>query len=102
MAADRPLELESFVGTVPAMLYRSRLAPEPYLIEFVTDEMTSIAGYPATDFMGPEPKRHWLALVHPDDLEGMRSYSLRDAPADGAINEVEYRVSRHRHHRSPH
>ena len=71
--ADRPLELESFVGTVPAMLYRSRLAPEPYLIEFVTDEMTSIAGYPATDFMGLEPRRHWLELVHPDDIDGMRA-----------------------------
>ena len=93
MAADRPLELESFLGTVPGMIYRSRLAPEPYLIEFVTDEMTSIAGYPAIDFMGLEPKRSWLELVHPDDREGMRS-ALRGAPADGSINEVEYRVQR--------
>jgi len=75
------------------MLYRSRLAPQPYVIEFVTDEMTSIAGYPATDFMGAEPERHWLELVHPDDIDRMRS-TLRDAPADGAINEVEYRVRR--------
>jgi len=90
---DRPLELESFLGTVPGMIYRSRLEPPPYEIEFVTDEMTSIAGYPASDFTGREPKRSWTELVHPNDRERMRS-TVRDAPVDGAIHEVEYRVQR--------
>ena len=91
MSAD--LALESFLGTVPGMIYRSRLEPPPYVIEFVTDEMTSIAGYPASDFVGQEPTRSWTELVHPDDRERMRS-TVRDAPADGAIHEVEYRVQR--------
>jgi PAS domain S-box-containing protein len=93
VATDRPLELESFLGTVPGMIYRSRLSPEPYSIEFVSDEMTSIAGYPATDFMGPEPKRIWAELLHPDDREASRG-KLLDAPIDGSITEVEYRVRR--------
>jgi PAS domain S-box-containing protein len=88
-----PLELESVLGTVPGMIYRSRLSPEPYMIEFVSDEMTSIAGYPATDFVGPEPKRQWLELMHPDDREANRSIFL-NAPLDGTITEVEYRVRR--------
>ena len=92
-AADQPLELESFLGTVPGMIYRSRLAPEPYSIEFVSDELTSIAGYPATDFTGPEPKRRWAELVHPDDIEASRARVL-GASADGTIDEVEYRVRR--------
>ena len=93
MPADRPLELESFLGTVPGMIYRSRLEPPPYVIEFVTDEMTSIAGYPSSDFVGHAPKRSWMQLIHPDDRDRMQS-TVRDAPADGAIHEVEYRVQR--------
>jgi PAS domain S-box-containing protein len=87
------LELESFLGTVPGMIYRSRLSPEPYSIEFVSDEMTSIAGYSATDFVGPEPKRQWSELIHPDDREASRT-KLLDARIDGTITEVEYRVRR--------
>jgi PAS domain S-box-containing protein len=92
MASDRPLELESFLGTVPGMIYRSRLTPD-YFVEFVSDEMTSIAGYSATDFVGKEPKRSWSELIHPDDIEASRATVLA-APADGSITEVEYRVRR--------
>jgi PAS domain S-box-containing protein len=93
MAADGRLELESLLGTVPGMIYRSRLAPEPYFIEFVSDEMTSIAGYAAGDFVGAEPKRTWGDLIHPDDREASRA-KLIAAPGDGSITEVEYRVRR--------
>jgi PAS domain S-box-containing protein len=93
VATQQPIELASFLGTVPGLIYRSRLAPEPYVIEFVSDEMASIAGYPATEFVGPEPERSWVDLVHPDDREPMRK-TVREAPADGAISEVEYRVQR--------
>jgi PAS domain S-box-containing protein len=93
VSTDRPLEPESFLGTVPGMIYRSRLSPEPYTIEFVSDEMTLIAGYPATDFMGPEPKRNWAELMHPEDREASRAKVL-GAPIDGTITEVKYRVRR--------
>jgi PAS domain S-box-containing protein len=93
VATDRSSELESFLGTVPGMIYRSRLAPEPYSIEFVSDAMTSIAGYSAADFVGPAPKRMWSELIHPDDREASRA-RLQGAPADGTITEVEYRVRR--------
>ena len=93
MAANGRLELESFLGTVPGMIFRSRLAPEPYFIEFVSDEMTSIAGYSAGDFIGPSPKRNWAELIHPDDRDASRA-TVIGAPADGTITEVEYRVQR--------
>ena len=75
------------------MIYRSRLSPAPYTIEFVSDAMTSIAGYPATDFVGPDPKRTWSELIHPEDVEASRAQVL-GAPVDGSVNEVEYRVRR--------
>src|SRR5262245_43649164 len=93
MAANGRLEFESFLGTVPGMIFRSRLAPEPYFIEFVSDEMTSIAGYSAGDFIGPNPKRRWAELIHPDDRDASRA-AVIGAPADGTITEVEYRVQR--------
>jgi PAS domain S-box-containing protein len=93
VATDTRLELETFLGTVPGLIYRSRLAPEPYVIEFVSDETTSIAGYPAVDFMGDEPKRSWWALVHADDGAAARA-AVETAPADGRITEIEYRVRR--------
>jgi PAS domain S-box-containing protein len=93
VASDRPLELESFLGTVPGMIFRSRLSPEPYFIEFVSDEMTSIAGYSASDFIGPDPKRNWAELIHPDDREASRAKVL-GAPTDGSITKIEYRIQR--------
>jgi hypothetical protein len=82
VATDRPFELESFFGTVPGMIDRSRLAPEPYSIEFVSDAMTSIAGYSAADFVGPAPKRKWSELIHTDDRADSRA-RLQGAPVDG-------------------
>jgi PAS domain S-box-containing protein len=86
-------ELEAFLGTVPGMIFRSRLEPEPYFVEFVSDEMTSIAGYSAGEFIGPDPKRNWSELIHPDDAAATREIVL-GAPSDGTITEVEYRVRR--------
>jgi PAS domain S-box-containing protein len=85
-------ELESFLGTVPGMIYRTRLAP-PFDSEFLSEEAATVVGYPASDFIGPEPKRHWGELIHPDDRDRVLQ-TLLEAPADGTIVEVEYRVRR--------
>jgi PAS domain S-box-containing protein len=83
--------LESFVGTIPGMLYRTRMVP-PFDIEFVSEEMGTVSGYPASDFVGPEPKRRWGDLVHPDDRERALQAVLAAPP--GEIAEVEYRIRR--------
>jgi len=92
VAAPRFPELESFLGTVPGMIYRTRLAP-PYDSEFLSEEAGTVIGFPASDFIGPDPKRNWSDLIHPDDRERVRR-TLLEAPADGTIAEVEYRVRR--------
>jgi PAS domain S-box-containing protein len=89
--ALRPDELEAFLRTVPSMIYRTRL-PENE-IEFVSEEMAAVAGYPASDFVGPSPRRRWGDLVHPEDRERARD-TILSAPADGRVVEVEYRIRR--------
>ena len=64
VAASALLELESFLGTVPGMIYRSRLAPPPYSIEFVSDEMTAIAGLPGGRLHGAS-SRSACGRAHP-------------------------------------
>jgi hypothetical protein len=85
-------ELESFLGTVPGMIYRSRLAP-PFDVEFLSEETGTVAGYPTSDFVGSKPRRRWRDLIHPDDRERVLQ-TLLDAPANGSVTEVEYRVRR--------
>ena len=89
--ATRSTELQSFVGTIPGMLYRTRMVP-PFDIEFVSEELSAVSGYPAGDFVGPEPKRRWGDLVHPDDREHALAAVL--AAPHGEIAEVEYRIRR--------
>jgi PAS domain S-box-containing protein len=85
-------ELESFLGTVPGMIYQTRLVP-PYDSDFISAELFSVVGFPAADFVGRDPKRRWSDLIDPEDRERVSAVIL-DAPADGSIVEVEYRVRR--------
>ena len=85
-------ELESFLGTVPGMIYRTRLVP-PYEDDFISAELFSVVGYPPEDFIGRDPKRRWPDLIDPKDLERVKEVML-GAPEDGSIVEVEYRVRR--------
>jgi PAS domain S-box-containing protein len=83
-------DLHAVLGTVPGMIYRTRLLP-PYDVDFVSDEMSVITGYAAADFVGPEPKRRLADIVHPDDQERLRD-TMVGLPPDGTIGEVEYRI----------
>jgi PAS domain S-box-containing protein len=90
--SDRLAELESFLGTVPGMIYRTRLVP-PYDVEFLSDEAGTVAGYPAGDFVGSAPKRRYHELIEPEDREKLGE-AMSQLPPDGSIAEVEYRLRR--------
>jgi PAS domain S-box-containing protein len=81
----------SLLATVPGMIYRTRLIP-PFDSEFISEEMSLMVGYPASDFVGPEPKRRWLDFVHPDDRQ--RVVDVMVEGPDGSVAEVEFRVRR--------
>jgi PAS domain S-box-containing protein len=90
--ASLPPEVESFLGTVPGMIYRTKLVP-PVDIDFVNEAMSEVTGYPASDFLGPNPKRRLRDIVHPDDAERGAAL-IMGAPDDGRIVEIEYRIRR--------
>jgi PAS domain S-box-containing protein len=85
-------EPASLLGSVPGMIYRTRLVP-PFDSDFISEEMGAVVGHPASDFVGPEPKRRWLDFMHPDDRDRVRE-AMIEGTADGATGEVEYRVRR--------
>ena len=82
----------SLLANVPGMIYRTRLEP-PFDSDFISEEMGAVVGYPAVDFVGVEPKRRWVDLMHEDDRERVRDAML-EGTAKGSTVEVEYRVRR--------
>ena len=85
-------EPASLLASVPGMIYRTRLVP-PFDSDFISEEMGAVVGHPASDFVGPEPKRRWVDFMHPDDRDRVRE-AMIEGTADGATGEVEYRVRR--------
>ncbi|MGF6275630.1 diguanylate cyclase (GGDEF)-like protein/PAS domain S-box-containing protein [Massilia sp. UYP11] len=85
--ARREEQFRTIVTQVPGAVYRVR-AGGP--IEFVSDEIEKITGYPAARFMRATTE-DWAAIVHPEDR---RAYyrTVRDAARSGAAYEMEYRI----------
>ena len=85
--ARREEQFRTIVTQVPGAVYRVR-AGGP--IEFVSDEIEKITGYPSARFMCATTE-DWAAIVHPEDR---RVYyrTVRDAALSGAAYEMEYRI----------
>ena len=81
----------TLLETVPGLIYRVRATP-PYDVEFVSDELASLTGYSAEQFMGPDPEVRWTDLVHPDDLP--RAYEVIERALAGDLPELEFRYRR--------
>ena len=58
----------TMVGNVTGVVYR-RTNDEGWTMEFISDGIEELSGYPASDFFG---KRGYVDIVHPDDLEFVR------------------------------
>ncbi|WP_448562881.1 adenylate/guanylate cyclase domain-containing protein [Trichothermofontia sp.] len=55
----------SLVANIPGAIYRCRVDSE-WTMEYLTDAITSISGYPATDFI--ENRVHsYASIIHPED-----------------------------------
>ena len=80
-------QFRTIVTQVPGAVYRVR-AGGP--IEFVSDEIEKITGYPSARFMCATTA-DWAAIVHPEDR---RAYyrTARDAALSGAAYKMEYRI----------
>mgnify|MGYP000002638629 CR=1 FL=1 len=63
---DNEAKFRSLIGNIPGAAYRC-LYNESWDMLFLSDAIEGISGYPASDFMLPQPKRRWLEVIHPDD-----------------------------------
>ncbi|WP_313168561.1 sensor domain-containing protein [Massilia oculi] len=80
-------QFRTIVTQVPGAVYRVR-AGGP--IEFVSDEIEKITGYPSARFMCATTE-DWAAIVHPEDRR-VYHRTVRDAALSGNAYEMEYRI----------
>jgi diguanylate cyclase (GGDEF)-like protein/PAS domain S-box-containing protein len=83
----REERFRSIVTQVPRAVFRAR--PDG-AIDFVSDAIDDISGYPAAMFIDAASDR-WSDIVSPEDRRGRRR-QVKDAVAAGRSYEVEYRI----------
>jgi len=75
----------SLIGNIPGVSYRCR-CDEHWTMEFISDEVKNLTGYPASDFL-QNAVRSWTSIMHPEDKETSDEYAL------GKINRKEPEIS---------
>ncbi len=83
----------ALVNHLPGAVYRSRVDSE-WSVEYISDGVETLTGYPAGDFTASPPVRAFRDLIHPEDLPRVEQ-EVRTAFAAGTPYEAEYRI-RHR------
>lgn len=73
---ENETRIRSLLTNIPGIAYRCIDIPGwPNL--FINDEVEKITGYPAQDFLLPDPKRSLGDFVHPDDFSIIEAADLR-------------------------
>lgn len=88
-ARDKERRFRTLVGNVPGVVYRTRLG-ENWEMEFVSEHIERLTGYPPEDFLPPE-KHELFSLVHPQDQKRVRqaiSQTIEGQP----FFSVQYRI----------
>jgi len=81
--------LRATVANLPGAIYRGA-CDAVGTIEFMSDQIEDLVGYPASDFIGNKV-RTYDSIVHPEDLPYMIS-EVNDAVERGSAYALEYRV----------
>jgi PAS domain S-box-containing protein len=91
--ADRRFDaeslLQSLMDNVPGAIYRC-VMDDVWKMQRVSDEIESISGYPASDFVDAS-RRTLVSVTHPDDRDAV-DRAIRAAIADHRPFALEYRV----------
>ena len=85
--ARREERFRTIVTQVPGAVFRVRAGAE---VEFVSDAIEAITGYPAARFMRATTE-DWADIVHPEDRRHYRKLA-KDAVLGGRAYEIEYRI----------
>lgn len=83
----REEQFRTIVTQVPGAVFRARPGGP---IDFVSDAIEDISGYPAERFMLATTD-DWADIIHPEDRR-MQRHATRDALMAGSPYEVEYRI----------
>ena len=81
--------LHSLMENIPGAIYRAA-NDEIWKVQWVSDEIESISGYPASDFVDAS-KRSIVTVTHPDDREPV-GQEIAAAIAAGRPFALEYRI----------
>lgn len=87
--AERKLELEALLTTLPGMAYRCRNDPK-WTMEFVSDGATDLTGYAPDDLV----ENHRIAygdLIHPDDQDSVWE-AVQEAIRERRSFQITYRL----------
>ncbi|MBN1848676.1 MAG: sensor domain-containing diguanylate cyclase [Deltaproteobacteria bacterium] len=86
---DNEQQLYALITCVPGAVYRFRIDPE-WTLEFISDEISSISGFPASVFLF-NSVRSLRSIIHPDDIQKVEKF-IRDSINKIEPFEVEYRI----------
>ena len=81
--------LRALIENIPGAIYRV-LPNDEWTVEFVSDQIEAITGYPAGEFIG-NTVRSYASLIHPDDAAAVEA-NLRGALAERVPFMLEYRL----------
>ena len=71
-------KIRSLITNIPGIAYRCSVSDNWPMI-FISDAVEDITGFPASDFLPPNPKRYFAEFVHPDDMpEVVRIMQLKE------------------------
>jgi PAS domain S-box-containing protein len=83
--------LGSLVANIPGAVYRCA-CDEHWTMEWLSDEIEAISGYPASDFIR-SAVRTFVSVIHPDDRDHV-ARSVMDGVERGRPYGLEYRIVR--------
>src|SRR5215218_9170634 len=83
--------LGSLVANIPGAVYRCA-CDEHWTMEWLSDEIEAISGYPASDFIH-SAVRTFVSVIHPDDRDHV-ARSVMDGIERGRPYGLEYRIVR--------
>jgi len=78
----------AMVSNLPGAVYRCS-SDADWTMSYLSEEISSITGYPATDFIDSQV-RSYASIVHPDDLH--RTYKAVEQISKQQVFELSYRV----------
>ncbi|MGD1860558.1 MAG: PAS domain S-box protein [Leptolyngbyaceae cyanobacterium] len=85
---ESELKFRNLISNLNSAVYRC-LNNENWTMEFISDAIFDLSGYPAADFIDNH-KRTFASIIHPDDLE--ITYSIIESVESNKPYTLEYRI----------